>query len=106
MIEIIDFTESPKPNKRFRITLDLSGTGDKIKHWDFGAKSGRTYIDEGNEVKRANYLKRHCANPTERTRIENVIPSPALFSAVLLWGHSTDLIENIKHLNSLFKQKK
>jgi hypothetical protein len=102
MVEIIDFTESPKPNKRFRITL---GDGNTEKHWDFGAKSGRTYIDEGNEAKRANYLKRHLANPTERKRIENIIPSPALFSAVLLWGHSTDLIENIKHLNSLLKEK-
>ena len=99
MVEIIDFTESPKPNKRFRITLEDGS------HWDFGAKSGQTYIDEGNETKRANYLKRHLANPTERKRIENVIPSPALFSAVLLWGHSTDLIENIKHLNSLLKEK-
>lgn len=103
MIEIIDFTESPKPLKRFRITLDLDG---KEKHWDFGAKSGRTYIDEGNELKRTNYLKRHLANPAERNRIENIIPSPALFSAVLLWGHSTDLIENIKHLNSLLQKKK
>jgi hypothetical protein len=106
MIEIIDFTESPKSNKRFRITLDLTGTGDEVKHWDFGSKHAKTYIDEGNEAKRTNYLKRHCANITERTRIENAIPSPALFSAVLLWGQSTDLIENIKHLNSLFKQKK
>jgi len=103
MTEIVGFENSPKPLKRFRITLDISG---KEKYWDFGAKSGRTFIDEGDEVKRANFLKRHLANATERQRVNNLIPSPALFSIMLLWGESTDLIDNISHLNSLFKSKK
>jgi hypothetical protein len=106
MVEIIDLIESPKPNKRFRITIDLTGTGDHTKHYDFGAKHGQTYIDHHDDKKRANSLTRHLANTTERERIENIIPSPALFSAVLLWGKSPDLIENVRHLNSLFKQKK
>jgi hypothetical protein len=106
MVEIVDLTESPKSNKRFRITLDLIGTGDHLKHWDFGAKNGQTYIDHHDAKKRENYIKRHLANPTERERIENVTPSPALFSMVLLWGNSTDLTENVHHLNSLLKKKK
>jgi len=100
MTEIIDFTDSPKPLKRFRITLDISG---KEKHFDFGSKGGRTFIDEGNVVKRTNFLKRHLANRLERERVENLIPSPALFSIMLLWGDSTDLTDNIVHLNKLFK---
>jgi len=35
---------------------------------------------------RANYWKRHLANRTEDERITNLVPSPALFSAMLLWG--------------------
>jgi hypothetical protein len=106
MIEIVDIKESPKPNKRLRITLDLTGTGEHLKHWDFGAKKGQTYIDHGDVLKRNNFLKRHLANPTERHRVENIIPSPSLFSIALLWGDSTDLTENIHQLNSLLKQKK
>nr|WPF46636.1 MAG: hypothetical protein [Lake Baikal virophage 8] len=105
MVEIVDIKDSPKPNKRFRITLDLTGEGD-LKHWDFGAKNGQTYIDHQDEAKRTNYLKRHCANPRERERIREIIPSPALFSAYILWGQSTDLLENLVHLNSLLKKKK
>jgi len=106
MTEIINLEHSPKPNKRFRIWLDITGTGDKIKHWDFGSKGSETFIDHGDGKKRANYLKRHLANKTERQRIEGLIPSPALFSARLLWGDSQNLLDNVVSLNSLFRSKK
>ena len=99
MIEIIELTKSPKDSKRFRIVLNIDG---KQRHWDFGAPSGSTYIDHCDKTKRANYLKRHLANPIERERIENAIPSPALFSAILLWGNSTDLTDNIVELQQMF----
>lgn len=99
MIEIVELTKSPKDSKRFRIVLNIDG---KQRHWDFGATSANTYIDEGNKVKRANYRKRHLANPVERERVENAIPSPALFSMVLLWGNSTDLTDNIVELQQMF----
>jgi hypothetical protein len=103
MPAIIDFTTSPKEDKRFRITL-LMDDG-RTKSWDFGAEEGSTYIDHADPVKRENYLKRHLANPTERHRIENLIPSAALFSAVLLWGNSPDLTENIIWLQKAFNKK-
>lgn len=94
---IIKIFRSPKKNKRFRIYMDNG------KHYDFGYKFGETYIDHKDKKKRENYLKRHLANKTEKTLIENNIPSPALFSAKLLWGNSTDLLENIYDLNSQWK---
>ena len=38
--------------------------------------------------------------------INDLIPSPALFSTFLLWGPSTNLEENIKHLNNLMSRKR
>jgi hypothetical protein len=93
MPSILELTNSPKIGKRFRIVL-LMDDG-KVKHWDFGAEDGSTYIDHGDKEKRENYLKRHLANPTERQRIQYGIPSAALFSAVLLWGKSTNLTDNL-----------
>jgi len=103
MVEILDLTASPKSNKRYRIFIDDNGD---ILHYDFGAKNGQTYIDHGDKSKRNAYLRRHLANPIEKNRIENLIPSPALFAAALLWGNNTNLVDNVLHLNSLFKQKK
>lgn len=103
MIEILDIVNSKKPDKRFRITLQLEDGS--VKSWDFGAKNGSTYIDHADKIKRENYLKRHRANPIERERIDNVVPSNALFSAVLLWGKNSDLTDNIIHLQKLFSKK-
>jgi hypothetical protein len=56
---------------------------------------------------RANYWKRHLANRTEHERTTNLIPSPALFSAMILWGDSTSLnkiIQNSNHYLSLYSK--
>lgn len=96
---IVKITNSPKQYKRYRVFLDND------THYDFGLKNGSTYIDHKDKVKRENYLKRHLANKTENDLIKNLVPSPSLFSAYLLWGPSTDLQTNINELNKLFKQK-
>lgn len=93
---IISIESSPRKNKRYRVHLK---NGQKI---DFGLKGGSTYIDHGDKVKRKNYWARHLGNPIEKRLIEGLIPSPALFSAYLLWGESKSLKENIKKLNRLF----
>jgi len=96
---IIKIEKSPIKNKRFRVFMD---TG---KYYDFGYITGSTFIDHHDEEKRINYLKRHLANPTENNLISNFIPSPALFSAFLLWGIYPDLNKNISYLNQLFAYK-
>ena len=92
---ILDLAKSPRNNKRFRIryTDDM-----RVKHTDFGAEHGSTYIDHSDLKKRANYRKRHLANATEAHRIENFIPSPATFSYYILWGDSDDLFDNLIQL--------
>jgi hypothetical protein len=93
---IISIEPSPKRNKRYRVQLDDGRT------YDFGQKSAQTFIDHHDETKRSNYWARHFANRTEKRLITELQSSPALFSAMLLWGRYTKLEENIKYLNQLF----
>jgi len=96
---ITDIQESPKATKRFRVKLS---NGQEI---DFGLKGGSTYIDHHNEIKRRNFWARHFASRNERHLIYNLIPSPSLMSAWLLWGKSTNLRENIIELNKMLDTK-
>lgn len=98
-MRIINIEKSPVKNKRYRVYLD---NGNK---YDFGLDTGKTFIDHHNEELRQNYLKRHLANPIEKELINNLIPSPALFSAVLLWGPYKTLTKNMQFLDNLFKNK-
>jgi hypothetical protein len=95
-MEILELINSPKPTKRFRITLQI---GDKIKHYDFGSPTAFTFIDGADLHTRENFRKRHLANAKERERIENYIPSPSLFAYRLLWGDSHSLFQNLIQLN-------
>ena len=97
---IVEIEPSIRKNKRFRVTLS---NGDK---YDFGLKTGSTYIDHKDETKRRNYILRHLANKKEKELIETLTPSPSLFSMYLLWGKTTDLQQNIKQLNRLLKSQK
>ena len=91
MIESI--IDSPRKNKRFRIILENK------KYYDFGLTGGQTFIDHKNIEKRENYRKRHLGNSIEKNLIENIIPSPALFSFWILWGDSSNLKTNVIELN-------
>ena len=93
MYKIIKLVKSPRKNKRFRVYLENN------EYFDFGLDGGNTYIDHGNKKKRDNYRKRHYAQ--ERKLIDNLIPSPALYSYYILWGDSTDINKNIEKLNRL-----
>jgi hypothetical protein len=66
---------------------------------------GETYIDHQDKKKRAAYLARHLGNKSENRLICNLIPSPALFSATLLWGNNTSLFDNLKELQEAFNKK-
>jgi hypothetical protein len=96
---IVDIEESPLKNKRFRVFMDNN------RHFDFGLKNGNTYIDHNNLMIRNAYLSRHYAISTEKYFIDNLIPSPALFSWYLTWGKYKTLEENINFLNNLWKLK-
>ncbi len=87
---IIDIENSSKKNKRYRITMDNG------KFYDFGYRYGSTYIDHHDLTKRMNYLKRHLGNKNEKELIENLVPSPALFSYYLLWFLSNSSVPTSK----------
>ena len=96
---IVKIEHSPLINKRYRVFMDNGKT------YDFGLRGAETYIDHFDMTKRDNYLKRHMANPIENRLISNLVPSPSLFSAYLLWGKYKTLGENIRFLNELWKKK-
>ena len=96
-MKIIKLVDSPLKTKRFRVYLDDES------HYDFGLKTGQTYIDHHDKVKRENYKRRHYNSKREQPYIKNLVPSPALFSYYLLWSDSSNIYENIKILNKLLK---
>ena len=100
-MEIISIEELEDNPKRFKVIMLEWG---KKRVYQFGQPNGFTYIDGASKNTRRNYLLRHMANETEAYLINNNIPSPALFSAKLLWGNSNNLIENINNLNEIFKK--
>lgn len=105
-MKIVKHLKSPLKTKRYRVYLDDG------KHYDFGYKNpttgkyGSTYLDHKDKKRKDNYWARHIANSNERYKIKQLIPSPALFSAILLWGPSTNLERNITYLNRLWASKK
>ena len=99
MIQITELIESPLENKKYR-----AFTNDG-KHYDFGLKGSKTYLDHQNKYLRDNYHKRHLANEKERYLIENGIISPALLSFYILWGGYTDINNGIKYLNNILREK-
>jgi hypothetical protein len=101
-VEIVELLPSDVDNKRFKIVLNVEGHD---YTYNFGAKNGSTYIDHGDKTKRENYRRRHYANKTEKHRIDNLIPSPSLFSWKLLWGDHTDLLDNLIELQREFNHR-
>jgi hypothetical protein len=94
-IKIIKIEPSENKDKRFKITLNNSKT------YNFGLESGNTYIDHWDKEIRANYRARHYA--AEKEFINNLTPSPALFSYYILWGNSRSIDKNIRSLNKMFR---
>jgi hypothetical protein len=90
-------TSSAKKNKRFKVILE---NGDS---YDFGLLDGSTYVDHGDKAKRYAYWARHYGNDREAELIDSLTPSPALYSAYILWGTSKSIQKNIRELNRLLK---
>lgn len=99
---IISIADSPRKGKRFRAIYRRENG--KETAYDFGYKGGYTYIDGASETVRDNYWARHLGNATERRLIKEVIISPAVLSAFLLWGSSRNLNKNLETLNFMMKK--
>lgn len=85
--------KSTRAGKRFMATY----ANGKVVH--FGQAGGKTYIDEGDKIKRAAYLARHGANKKE---VWTNPFSAAALSRYLLWGDSTDMETNHQAFMSKF----
>jgi len=92
MPKIISIEPSPRQNKRFRAVFE---DGKKI---NFGLKDGQTYIDHKDAAKRNAYWRRHIGNIKERELIQNMIPSPSVLSAFILWNKE-NMDDSVRDLN-------
>jgi hypothetical protein len=94
-MKIVSLEKSNRKDKKYVVLLDDG----KLYH--FGLKNAITYVEGATKQKRDAFLARHLNNPLEKKLIENLVPSPALFSVYLLWN-TNDLDKNVKILNRLF----
>ena len=94
-MKIVSLEKSNRKDKKYVVLLDNG------KSYHFGLKNAITYVEGATKEKRDAFLARHLNNPLEKKLIENVIPSPALFSVYLLWN-TPSLEKNIKILNRMF----
>ena len=75
---------STKLGKKYMIRFE-----DPYRVIHFGSDVSQTYLDHGDKIKRANYIKRHEIN--EKWDQVNA----GSLSRFLLWGSSTSLRENL-----------
>jgi hypothetical protein len=94
-MKIVSLEKSNRKDKKYKVIMSDG------KEYHFGLKNSITYVEGATKEKRDAFLARHLNNPLEKKLIENLVPSPALFSVYLLWN-TNDLDENIKILNRLF----
>lgn len=94
-MKIVSLEKSNRKDKKYKVEMSDG------KEYHFGLKNAITYVEGATKQKRDAFLARHLNNPLEKKLIENLVPSPALFSVYLLWN-TNDLDENIKILNRLF----
>jgi S-adenosylmethionine:diacylglycerol 3-amino-3-carboxypropyl transferase len=99
-IQIIAIQPSKIKSKKYRVFLNNG------RHYDFGSKNSQTYLDHKDVDKRRAYIARHYGNIYEKKLIDELKPSPSLFSTFLLWGQWSDLKKNIDYLNNEFREKK
>lgn len=95
-IQIVEVLPSHRKDKKFQAFI----SDGRIIH--FGLKGSHTYVDGASIETRNAYLKRHMANTIEKNLISNLIMSPSLLSAYLLWN-TNDLSNNIDILNKLLE---
>lgn len=95
MKQLYYLTKSNRKDKRFTIT-----TPDN-KKIHFGSKTGSTYIDHRNAIKRRNYILRH----SRLNEDWNDLYSAGNYAFRLLWGMYDNLNDNIKDMEKKFKIK-
>lgn len=94
-------TRVVKSNKKGKKLTAILSNGKEVH---FGSDVSQTYAEGATKEKRDNYFRRHLANPVEKSHVENLVMSPALLSAYILWN-TPDIYKNIKILNEKLRSK-
>ena len=100
-MKLLSIKPSPKEGKKYQATFCMCQEETKCcdkdrKKINFGQDGSSTYLDHGDEKKRAAYIARHVV----REKFNDPLTAGSL-SYHLLWGKTTSLRENI----ALFKKK-
>lgn len=88
----MEIYDSPRKMKRF-VAVFADGT---TTH--FGSKNSKTYIDHGDDVKRANYIARHRVLREDWTNPKTA----GALSRYITWGDSSDIHKNIRDFKRRF----
>ena len=91
---IVSISPSKVKHKRFAMIMD---TG---KKYNFGLDTGSAYIDHHDKQIREAYRARHYGDGIERKLIDNLVPSPSLFSWYILWGPYKNFLKKKKKRSS------
>lgn len=86
-----------KTKKRFTAIFRIHKGGKVIKITHFGQIGGKTYLDEGDKIKRKNYRARHKGDLDTKD-----FKRAGYLSMGLLWGAKKTLKENLKDYKKKF----
>lgn len=97
-LAIVDLQPSTRKHKRYSVKFLMSNGKYKTSH--FGDNRYKTYIDTHDKMQRTRYWTRHFKD------FETMdITRPGYLSAMILWGNSTNLLENVRIFKLLFDLK-
>ena len=92
-IKLINIVKSWKPDKKFVALFEIDG---RSRNVHFGSATSQTYVEGADDLKKANYLKRHAI----RENWDNPI-TPGSLSKHILWSEP-DINDAIKAFKKKF----
>lgn len=92
-IKLINIVKSWKPDKKFVALFEVDG---RSRNVHFGSATSQTYAEGADDLKKANYLKRHAV----RENWDNPI-TPGSLSKHILWSEP-DINDAIKAFKKKF----
>lgn len=92
-IKLINIVKSWKPDKKFVALFEVDGRSHNVH---FGSATSQTYVEGADDLKKANYLKRHAV----RENWDNPI-TPGSLSKHILWSEP-DINDAIKAFKKKF----
>ena len=92
-IKLINIVKSWKPDKKFVALFEVDG---RSRNVHFGSATSQTYVEGADDLKKANYLKRHAV----RENWDNPI-TPGSLSKHILWSEP-DINDAIKAFKKKF----